>query len=276
MTNDSESVTDFPQEDLDRLVRDVGKYSVAVLGVRQQGDPVPLHFIGSGSLVSVSEACYILTAAHVWREIKRYPKMALTLKEAQDHCFSIDTESVVATTSGAVQTVEWGPDLAFLHLPPESVSTIEAAQGVFYNMSKRKEAALRTAPEMRFGVWLLMGAPAASAVLRPNHAALQITGFLAAIPRQHNRYGFDYLDVNANLSSPGVPRSFGGVSGGGLWHIMTNVTSKRQFWWSHEGINLEGVAFYQSDQTEGRRFIRCHGRQTIYEFTSGLPGSVHG
>ena len=59
-----------------------------------------------------------------------------------------------------------------------------------------------------------------------------------------------------------IPESFGGMSGGGLWHVVPSESAPT----GEFKLELEGVAFYQSAPTDGRRVIRCHGRQSIYRY----------
>jgi len=156
-------------------------------------------------------------------------------------------------------------------LPPSKVATIKAGQGVFYNLDKRRDAALANEPDINMGLWVLMGAPAASAELTPTHAALEFMGGFTTVHEVHTRDGFDYLDVGADLSIPDVPPTFGGVSGGGLWQVLMKRATTGEFSWEHKGLNLEGLAFYEFPPADGRRIIRCHGRRTIY---GAMPGQT--
>jgi hypothetical protein len=51
----------------EKIGREIGKYTVAPLSVSGNGQSEKLRFCGSGSLVSVGETAYILTAYHVWK-----------------------------------------------------------------------------------------------------------------------------------------------------------------------------------------------------------------
>lgn len=48
--------------------------------------------------------------------------------------------------------------------------------------------------------------------------------FYSAVQEAHEHDGYDYFDLAANLSLPGVPKSLAGVSGGGLWQIKLSMT----------------------------------------------------
>ena len=74
---------------------------------------------------------------------------------------------------------------------------------------------------------------------------------------------FDYLDFPAEYDENYEgPESFGGYSGGSLWHILAN--------WKDDKIIvkdciLSGVAFWQSELIDSQRIIKCHGRKSIYQ-----------
>jgi hypothetical protein len=77
---------------------------------------------------------------------------------------------------------------------------------------------------------------------------------------EHNRGEFDYHDFDIDLSLPG-PRSFGGVSGGGLWRVwLYRTTPDGEIDWK---ISLHGVAFYELPIVNERRIIRCHGGRSV-------------
>jgi hypothetical protein len=63
-------------------------------------------------------------------------------------------------------------------------------------------------------------------------------------------------------SSPDIPQSFGGVSGGGLWQIPLikslegNIEPKEYI--------LSGVVFYETGREGLYQSVRCHGRTSIY------------
>ena len=62
----------------------------------------------------------------------------------------------------------------------------------------------------------------------------------------------------------GVPSSFGGVSGGGLWEVGLSMEKSRAISWDGRR-RFRGVVFWQSAISDGRRVIRCHGPQSIFE-----------
>jgi hypothetical protein len=263
------SIADVPQDVLDGIVRDqLGIFSVGLLGVDYEAGQPSLKLCGSGTLVSADGAHGILTAAHVWtKQLHSFDRIALTLKERDFHEFLIDTSFLKAHTVGPSDDEAWGPDICFLRIPTSAVGTIKAFR-TFYNLSKRREFALKHEVNSNAGLWVLMGIPATESSFTPVQARLKFFGAISTIESSHQRGDFDYLDLGINLSK-NPPPSFGGMSGGGLWQIDIERRQSMDGTWSWSAAGaLEGVAFYQSIPADGRRFIRCHGRRSIY---SNIP-----
>jgi len=250
----------------DAIIRDIGKFTVALLAVFESQGGFRLELAGTGTLVAVGDSHYILTARHVWEKVLKSARaIGITLKEHVHQEFLLDTRSILIFGPDAPEVfAEWGPDLVFLRVPPGRVGAINAYQ-TFYNLTRPRQ----TEPGAELETWVLMGTPAVLGSFKERHADLQICGFFVwgNTPRQ-TRGEFDYLDIGVDVSLPGMPEGFGGVSGGGLWHVLIRRSE------SSVGIDwcnsLEGVAFYQSDVANGRRTIRCHGDRSI---RTAMPSS---
>jgi hypothetical protein len=58
--------------------------------------PECLDLCGSGSMVSVGDQDYILTAAHVWKKFENTVGMGITLdKEDEDHRYFIRVDKII-------------------------------------------------------------------------------------------------------------------------------------------------------------------------------------
>ncbi len=243
----------------DGLVRDIGSSTVALFAVTESREGDRLQLAGTGTLVIVAGSHYVLTAAHVWEEIlKSAARIGITLKENVDHQFLMEGNSIVATgPQKPTSWGEWGPDLTFLRIPPAYLGSIYAHR-VFYNLTIERTA---LGDVNHIETWALMGTPKASGEFTRMHADLQIQGIFPQVGQPHIHEGFDYLDLDIDVSSPGTPQDFRGVSGGGLWKVLIykSVSTGKV----HSRTSLEGVAFHQSDLEKGRRIIRCHGLQSI-------------
>jgi hypothetical protein len=88
-----------------------------------------------------------------------------------------------------------------------------------------------------------MGTPGELGTFTQIHADVQIMGrFVEPQPQDHGEY--DYFDFEMDSSSPGMPKSWGGVSGGGLWRVLVYHSPETgKIDWAQR---LKGVAFWES------------------------------
>src|SRR5437870_3054362 len=117
---------DLPQDLRENIVREIGVFAVGLLGVRSvQGNDV-LQLYGCGTLVTVADNYYILTAEHVWAAARSARTINLAIVENYDHNVPIDPQMLTAITAARRESDEWGPDLTFIRIPPEIVGGIKA------------------------------------------------------------------------------------------------------------------------------------------------------
>jgi hypothetical protein len=64
----------------EKIGRDIGSHSSALLSVTGSGPKEILHRRGSGSLVSIGDFEYILTANHVWKSFEKAAGLGLDLE----------------------------------------------------------------------------------------------------------------------------------------------------------------------------------------------------
>lgn len=245
-----------------RMVRQVGSCTVALFALYnsfpKEGEHLKLA--GTGTLLAVDGSHYILTAAHVWREVlESADRVGITVTEDISHRFAVDVRTIVSYgPPKPITWGEWGPDITLLRIPSEHLGTLKAHK-LFYNPTL-DGAAAPTTDHIETSV--LMGTPEALGTFTRKHADVQINGlFVDPHSRYQNRDGFDYFDLKMDMSFPGTPETFGGVSGGGLWRIRVYCACETgKINWTQ---TLEGVAFYQSAVENGCRTIRCHGPKSI-------------
>ncbi|GAG96928.1 unnamed protein product, partial [marine sediment metagenome] len=84
---------------------------------------------------------------------------------------------------------------------------------------------------------------------------------LGAIHKEYSSGNYDYLELIADYQND-LPLSFGGISGGGLWHIV--LEQPPQGCIRVKAMILSGVVFYQSAPENNIRSIKCHGRISVY------------
>lgn len=227
----------------------------------------PLRFIGSGTLVQVEGTYHVLTAAHVWHETRGAEQVGLIISSSPLE-FKVPRDAITVKQEWDRKNPEWGPDLALLQLPPSVVSTMKAHRS-FLNLTLQK-ASLGTRPaRTEKGLWTITGlVEQFSEVHRhPESSIVEATApvrtCFSVIQQTHEREGYDYLDLGAMLHLPGAPSSFGGMSGGGLWEVGVLMAKSGKISWDGKRY-FRGVAFWQSEVSDGRRIVRCHGSRSIF------------
>jgi hypothetical protein len=253
---------------LDEAGRRLLNYLVPIFVLTPQNPEAHLRLIGSGTLIEIEGTHYVLTAAHVWHETRDAEQIGLVLT-AHLSRFAMRRDAISARELWNRENPEWGPDLALLELGRPFVSTI-AAYKSFVNLPRQRE----TVPAPVLGAdkkfWAITGMVGLFSEFHdyPDRKIIEANvegrAFFSGILETYQRNGHDFLDAGTKLELPGVPASFGGVSGGGLWEIGLSMTKSGKISWD-EKLHLRGVAFWQSPVNDGRRIIRCHGPQSIYE-----------
>jgi hypothetical protein len=251
-----------------RIVRNLGSSTVALFAVFDSHGTDLLKLAGTGTLAVVDGLYGILTAAHVWEDVlKSAVKLGITLTDNINHKYLMDVSGIVPTVirDNASGWNEWGPDIAFLRIPSEYVGGIKAFQD-FEDLKK---------PPKPLGVeslecWVAMGTPEELGTFTQTHASVQISGDFVD-PRSYSRGEHDYYDFEIDTGRAGMPQSFGGFSGGGLWRVLVYQSAETgKVDWAQR---LKGVIFWQSPLLEGRRMMRCHGPQSIVSLVQKATSS---
>lgn len=225
----------------------IWRFSTSVFRWPQGGTPV---YAGSATFVVANGQKCFLTAEHVWEKLQSSDRVTLGL-QVKGKSVTIDTQMISCLHTSDRIVDNWGPDIALLQVPILDVSKIERFK-VFYNLDRHKSEALVTSPLYNIGQWCLIGAPGEFCTVENNRANLDVFFLVSRIRHIHEHGGFDYVDISLDTKGmTGLPDSYGGLSGSGLWQIFDDSAS------------LEGVAFYQSGE-ETEKYIRCHARKSIY------------
>jgi hypothetical protein len=83
---------------------------------------------------------------------------------------------------------------------------------------------------------------------------------VSILQRKYKRSGYDLRDLEVSYDS-GLPRSYGGMSGGGLWRVYLEKVGKDVI---VKERMLYGVAFYQRFLRGKKGLVVCHGPQSVY------------
>ena len=270
----SNQFIDMPIRDLPRnLIADISQqlhwYSTGLIKIFQDNRNSEIaNLIGSGTFVYIEGVHGILTAQHVSALISDSCDIGLTLS-ASEQKHTIDSKYLKIIEVAKPLNPSEGPDISFIVLPPSDLGTIKAFKS-FHNLTQKRKAILNKFPEISLGIWFICGIPDEATRIENSEKGFDYLkafhGFCGAagVARPTVRGDYDYLevDVQCGESSEG-PVSYGGVRGGGLWQI-TLIQDKNGAIQPKDYI-LSGLAFYQSDLKNEARFIRCHGRHSIYK-----------
>ncbi len=249
-------LTEFPLKLMNKLF----EYSITLIGVRREGREAA--HCGSGTLVRSGERCFILTAAHCAEAIISYQRIGIPLTNRETR-FSIGILNPIFASRR--ESEEWGPDLAFLPIHPIDVdSLLNTANKKFYNLDRNRKTMLAEGPQIESGVWSLVGAPdLLSDRDYPGKVIPKSMAYSVGVEPPSTRNDFDYIQIRVALDGQNALPTFQGVSGGGLWRseVGRGENGKSEL----VKVTLEGCAFYETSAQGEYRFIRCHGRRSIYE-----------
>jgi hypothetical protein len=219
----------------------------------------------SGTFVRINDMPGILTARHVWTKIQRSSRLALLVGGRP---YEVDPSTLRALGPSDQATLPEVnasvPDVTFLRLPEPFYRAIESYNKVFYSIDiRRQDTQLDLFGEQ--GFWILTGSP--QILFDTEHRLVPSFFYDTSVERRTVCGDWDYLFVNLNLDkNPGIPRTYGGVSGGGIWRATFSRTEDETGFTIKEparDILLCGVAFYETAMAS--RQILGHGPKSLYE-----------
>lgn len=224
--------------------------------------------IGSGTYVTIGQIHGILTAQHCVELLKGDCRLCLTSgRENIKHNFFVEKNSFEIVEIGTPVTEEYGPDLALIILSSwEKIGTIKATNS-FYNLSRDRERMLNDPPSNMDSIWYFCGVPHERMIQSESNAGfgklLEFQLFCGAggVDRYYEKDGYDYFETDIDTNDS-IPKGFGGMSGGGLWQVPVTVSGPDSF--TPIDHFLSGVIFYQGTGENKKRYLRCHGRHSIY------------
>lgn len=270
------SYREAPPALLDEISIRVGMYSTVLLRHSPRGGWEPA---GSGTLVRCGEAAAILTAGHVIARVGGCDRLGLAVMQ-DDHLFEIDSGFLTLNHRYDSETSNPLPDLGFIRLPSEAIGSIEARHKLFCGVDSRRDRALTACGDMHQGMWLVWGAPSEFTRREPSVResgtveCFQCLAGFTAVEKLPDVNGYDALAASVNYAdcSAGVPQTFRGFSGGGLWLVRVQRGKSGDV--QPLEYLLVGVACFQSDAAGDQRTITCHGPRGLYSFMDQCCASV--
>jgi hypothetical protein len=235
--------------------------------------------LGGGTFARINGRSGILTAGHVWDHIYKnrseHPEVQVMISDDAHH-YSLPVEYLTPHLSLEAKSEAWGPDVQFVEIPQALVGSVLARKS-FAELSahadKFKKLALQNSgfsaipgfagEKVKWVAEGFHGGPLAEL-----HG-----GYVAGIDRHFEREGYDYLEISADYKNTlALPKSFGGVSGSGIWNFSLHKKAGASVKTAKIGDDFAfaGVAFYEEEAKEDRMIVRYHGPETIYRIVCGL------
>jgi hypothetical protein len=142
-------------------------------------------------------------------------------------------------------------DLGFLGIPEVVARDLEAKGAVFYNLTRKRQFSARDKEHVMAKAYALVGVVAEWADVVPGDVTKGLKkivgGLFGAVksPKAFVEDETDLLDVEIDYSSsPRIPESYEGVSGGALWELHVELLGQKVI---EVNTKLHGIAFRQSE-----------------------------
>ena len=269
---DTTSLADTPDELIRMAVERLHNSSTALIKLSPDpGGKLTANLIGSGTFVTFGQVHGILTAHHVVRGLTGQYSLGLTgAREGEEHNLVVTRENLRICNIAIPETDEYGPDLAFIYLASwNDVCTIKASRS-FHPLEHDRQEMLTGPPAADLGIWFACGVPGERVTeVKSEKGFERLLSYqhwcgAGGANRESDRGDWDYVEMDVdNDPARGLPASFGGMSGGGLWQVTVAKTSAGAL--QPRRALYCGVIFYQRANPDGTRTLRCHGRRTVYD-----------
>jgi hypothetical protein len=235
-----------------------------VVGLVRRVDGAGSQVIGSGVLVSIDDRRGILTCGHVADVYKDLPDIGLVRlvsgKDPQRRIVDLsDAQHVIVHSSE--QWTETDLDLAFTFLAPEVASSI-AAQSVFLNLEKNRERVESGEPPDSRSVDIMFGLVEEYSGIPVKEGGVFISPMRAVIYRgnMHSEENC-LLRFQTIADDTKLPKSFGGLSGSGLWRV--NFSENEDGTIKIIEHRLWGITSWQIDKEKNRGAVAGQGWDRI-------------
>lgn len=270
MKRDEIQVGKLPKNLLDKIGKVVRSYSVCLLAMYIENGEPRVELIGSGTLIKFGDKFGILTAYHVVHSNKfmKSERIGVGLNE-EEHQYSIGKNELEILDIGIPIDQKRGPDLSIIVLYSKNLATMKSLKSFwpidFFRDRRPNEQML-----IDYGVCCLVGCPqvlegesASGRHFEIAKSLFMIAGF-SGISRIWDNGDFDFIEYPVSYDEVSdSPSSFGGVSGGGLWHVILKRSGSNDL--EFEKPFMIGVAYYQTEIRNNIRYIYCNGIKSIYD-----------
>lgn len=213
-------------------------------------------FCGTATCMAIAGARFIVTASHVLDAVGG-PDFAVATKAGVSLTTVSKTYMSVTTLKGS-EYGEWGPDIAICKVP-EPIATLLLPDGKVWHPLDRPP--LSTDAGIHW-FWVLVGVPDEMSTHGTSEDVLATRAIGCHTLAFHERDGYRYVDLFFDRERyNGLPVSFGGISGGGLW-VAEFQAGNETFTWTGR-VAFRGVAYFQHRDTDTIARVRCHDRGDV-------------
>lgn len=255
-------IRDLPNEVVESVVSPIKDFTVFL--VYQGG------LKGSGTLVKCGDRFGVLTAYHV---IHRGRRLDFSSGSTESLGFCVDAYPTALYMPlnclnlidvGVPVTESGGPDLSFIDIPPSEHRGFLLSKKSFWDLGHEREIRLAECIKPNGAWWLAYHADERTKIETDERGDLlyfRASIGWSSLRRSYIIDAYDYVEtgVDAANEEKGIPESFGGGSGGGVWKVP--LAGKPDGVIQAGKPIFAGVMFYETPE----RTIRCHGPMSIYE-----------
>lgn len=240
--------------------RFVCKHSIAFL----EEDNGLVYLRGSGTLVAIDGEKFILTANHVWRELRQKTKLCISMIDRIIHRTEIYVAALEAISLAEVAR----PDLLSADLTLLKINAVDHGRLdvrlSFYAFGHEKRGQANLAND-----YVIIGAPGQLATC--DAADPTVLNFeLRATPvgkieeENHPDLGLDFFTVYPHTDQNSPLYRYEGLSGGGFWELSYVPDDTAVEGFRYESMFF-GVVFLQQreDVTKPWTKVRCLGRRAV-------------
>ncbi len=264
------ALKDIPTEVMEGIMLDIKPYITPIILVSENNGKISAECIGTGTFVESNGKYGILTAHHVVHNSRfnSCSSIGLCIKDYANP-YSIKREAIQIIDVGVPITESKGPDLSVMLLDNIFASQIKVSMS-FWNLNHHSQSMESLKDFTIKGACSLFGFPEelieTTIEKSKNKETLTPIGLsgLIGIDKYWRDSEFDFVIVSVSYDEQSnSPKSFGGVSGAGLWHF--DLIRDVEFEMKHTRPLLIGLAFYQSPRENDLRYLTCHGIESIYK-----------
>lgn len=240
--------------------RFVCKHSIAFLEVSRGF----VELRGSGTLITLDNDKFILTANHVWRKLRRRTKICIGMVDSIIHRTEIYVAAMEACSLSEVPNPNLlSADLTLVRINPIDYGRLDARLS-FYAFKHEKRGAADLPND-----YVIIGAPGQVAISDP--ADPTVLDFeIRATPvgkieeENHHDLGLDFFTVYPHRDQNSPLTYYDGLSGGGFWELSYIHDETAVDGFRYEPMFL-GVIYLQQreDVTKPWTKVRCLGRRAV-------------